>query len=149
MLALLSPRFLIGLALSIALAFTHGFAYRAGRAAVTSAWTAEKLAASEASRQREKALTIANTKVDDDYQTDKRRRAADAVLNAGKLRELQSAIDSAASANTGATSGTDDPAFAIARECAGALGKLDEYAKGLASQTSALQRYAKHVCMTP
>ena len=39
MLALLSPRFLIGLALAIALTFTHGFAYRAGRAAVRAEYT--------------------------------------------------------------------------------------------------------------
>lgn len=48
MLALLTPRFWLGLALVAALAFTHGFAYKAGRAAVRNAWDAEKLAISEA-----------------------------------------------------------------------------------------------------
>ena len=58
-----------------------------GTQTVTAEWTAEKLAASEASRQREKALTIANEGVDRALQADKSRRAAVAVLNAGKLRK--------------------------------------------------------------
>lgn len=42
MFALLSPRLWIALALAAALAFTHGMAYRSGRAAVRTAWDAEK-----------------------------------------------------------------------------------------------------------
>ena len=41
MLALLSPRFWIGLALVAALAFSHGWAYRSGRAAVRAEYTAQ------------------------------------------------------------------------------------------------------------
>lgn len=43
MIMLLNPRFWIGLAIALALAGSHFFAYRSGKAVVRSAWDAEKL----------------------------------------------------------------------------------------------------------
>ena len=63
MTALLTPRFWIGLALVAVLTFTHGFAYKTGRAAVRSAWDKERaeqmaaaLAAEQAARTKEQNL---------------------------------------------------------------------------------------------
>ena len=42
MLALLSPRLWLAIGLTIALAASHGFAYKSGRAAVRAQWDAEK-----------------------------------------------------------------------------------------------------------
>jgi hypothetical protein len=63
MFALLSPKPWIALALVAVLAFTHGLAYRGGRAAVRAKWDAEKvvqqqalIAAEKASRAKELAL---------------------------------------------------------------------------------------------
>lgn len=43
MMAMFSARFWIGLALVAGLAFTHGFVYKTGRAAVRAKWDAEKV----------------------------------------------------------------------------------------------------------
>ena len=99
MLALLSPRLWIALALAGLLAFTHYKAFHGGKAAVQVLWdreraetTAEALKASEAARAKEQVLTAANQKVTNDYLAQKKLRAADAVAAAGKLRELQAAV---------------------------------------------------------
>lgn len=42
MLALLSPRLWLAIGLAVALAVSHGFAYKSGRAAVRAQWDAEK-----------------------------------------------------------------------------------------------------------
>ena len=153
--ALLTPRFWIGLALVAALAFTHGFAYKTGRAAVRTAWdkeraetTAAALVASEAARAKEKVLSVANAKVTNDYQAEKRRRAADAVVSNGRLRDLQAALSSASGTDTATVSGADDPRSRIIDECASALVSLDGYAKGVALTAIGLQGYASSVCMT-
>ena len=65
MIALLSWRVWAGLALAIGLAFSHFTAYRSGKASVRAEWTAEKLAQSEAARNREKAMTIACSRISD------------------------------------------------------------------------------------
>lgn len=109
---------------------------------------AAALAASEAARAKESALQSQVKKVAHEYQTEKSRRAADAVRAAGKLRDLEAALDSASAADTSAAAGADDPAIAVARECARNLVLLDQYAQSLASQTRGLQAYARDVCMT-
>lgn len=154
--ALLTPKFWIGLVLVASLAFTHGFAYKSGRAAVRVQWdqeraetTAAALVASEAARTKEKTLTVANAKVTNDYQTEKRRRAADAVLADDKLRDLQAALNSPSGADTTTESGTDDPRNTIIDQCASALAALDEYAKGVALTAIGLQRYTREVCLAP
>ena len=73
----------IGAALVVAAVLAAGGwkAYSAGKDTVQAEWNAEKLDQSEALRRDEKARTIANQKVDNDYQVEKKRRAADAVVN--------------------------------------------------------------------
>ena len=154
MLALLSPRFLIALALVALLAFTHYKAFHGGKAAVQVLWdkeraeiTAEALKASEARRATEKALTDTNAKITNDYNTQKKLRAADAIANAGKLRSLETAINSARSAETPANAGAAaDPRLDIIRECAGVVVRLDDTVKSLAGTLNSLQGYVRDVC---
>lgn len=110
-------------------------------------YTAAALLASEAARAKEQALQTQVEKVAHDYQNEKRRRAADAVATAGKLSELQAALNGIG-ADTAATSGTDDPRADIISECAVALVGLDSYAKTVAGTASALQSYARDVCVS-
>lgn len=145
MIALLGWRFWAGLALSAFLAFTHFATYRAGKATVRAEWTAEKLAASEKARNDEHARNIANQGVDRAYQIKERRRAADAVVIAGKLRDLQSALDAAT--DTAAPGSSDAPFAGIAGECARKLVLMDDYASKLAGTAGALQGYAREVCL--
>ena len=156
MLALLTPRFWIGLALVALLTFTHGFVYRAGRAAVRAQWDADitmrvndALIAEQAARAKEQDLIAKNQKVSAAYAAEKKRRVADAVVAAGRLSDLESALTNIASADTSATGRADDPAIAVARQCARSLVLLDEYAQGLAGQTRGLQDYAKQMLITP
>jgi hypothetical protein len=108
--------------------------------------TARALVASEAARAKEQVLQTKVTKVANDYQLEKKRRAADAVVSAGKLRDLTSVITAATNSTT--TSGADaDPRLGIIAECAGAATKLDTAVKELADQTVALQQYASSVCV--
>lgn len=107
--------------------------------------TAAALVASEKARAIEAELQSKVRKVSSDYQTEKKRRAADAVATAGRLSELQSAIDSASAADPAATGGADGPFAAIAGECSRKLVLLDDYAKELAGKAKALQDYAREV----
>jgi hypothetical protein len=132
---------------AIALALVAGAwkCYTAGQNNVRAEWTAEKLVASENARLRERAAQVSNERIDRDYQTEKRRAAADKRITDDRLREFV-----AASGRTDAstTSGTDDPHRAIAGQCAEAITGLDEYAKSVAGKATALQGYIRNVCMT-
>jgi len=152
--ALLNWRVWAAVAMAIVLAASHWKAYTAGGKSVQAGWdkeraelTAAALAASEQARIKEKALNLSLNKVRNDYAKEKSLRAADARVTAGRLSELQAALDSAASADPAATGGADDPRNAIIHQCTGALVGMDEYAQGVASTTSALQRYAASVCV--
>ena len=147
MMALLSPRLWLALALAAVLALTHGMAYKSGRAAVRAAWDAEKLMAQEALRQREKALTAANQGVDRELQAEKTRRAAAERLASDRLRDYQAASNSAR--DTTPSSGIDDPYRDIANQCTEALVRLDQYAQSVAGTARGLQSYAGKVCVTP
>lgn len=145
MTALLNWRVWAGLIFAIGLAVSHFTVYRSGKASVRAEWTAEKLAQSEAARQREKAMNVANQGVDRAYQIKERRRAADAVVVAGRLRDLESAL--AAATDTTAPGSSDAPFAGIASECARKLVLMDDYASKLAGTASALQGYARSVCV--
>ena len=156
MFALLSPRFLIGLALVTVLAFTHGFSYKAGRSAVRADWDKEKavqvadaLKASEVVRTKEQALIATNEKVTNDYLAQKKLRAADAVANTGRLRDLKTALLAISTGTDAATpSGIDaDPRNSIISECSSAVVTLDDAVKAMAGQTIALQTYVRDVCL--
>ena len=153
--ALLTPKFWLGLALVGALAFTHGLAYKSGRAVVRIAWnkeraetTAAALVASESARAKEQVLTVANAKVTNDYIAQKKLRAADAVTNAGKLRELQAALVGPSGTDAAPLGGADDPRDTIIDQCASTVIALDRYAQGVASQAIGLQSYARNVCVS-
>jgi hypothetical protein len=109
-------------------------------------YTAQALKATEAARAKEQVLQIKVTKVANDYQAEKRRRVADAVLNADRLRNLQAALGPGT--DTAPTSGTDDPRDAVINQCASSLVILDGDFKSLAAQASSLQSYASNVCVS-
>lgn len=159
LLALMSPRVWIAVALAVALAATYWKGYTGGKHAVQLEWdaataqaTAAALAAEQAARAKEQALQTQVRKVANDYQAEKTRRAAADQLAADSLRQLQAAI-----AAGGATSqdpatparADDDPRDGIIAECAGALLEMDKAARSLADQTRALQGYAAGVCVSP
>ena len=110
-------------------------------------YTAAALSASERARATEKTLVANNQKVAYAFQLEKSRRAADAVLTAGKLSELQAALDRVASADPATGARINGPAFAVASECAASLVQLDEYAQGLAGQIRGLQSYVLDVSL--
>ena len=154
MLALLSPRLWLALALAGVLAFTHYRAFTGGKAAVQVLWdkeraeiTAAALKASELARVKEQVLTTANSKITNDYMVQKKLRASDAIAAAGKLRKLQAAVGNPGGSDTAALGGADDPRDRIIDQCATALVRLDEYAKGVASTAIGLQSYSRDVCI--
>jgi acyl-coenzyme A synthetase/AMP-(fatty) acid ligase len=159
LLAFMSPRVWIAVALAVALAGTHWKAYTTGKQAVQLEWdaataeaTAVALAAEQAARAREQALQTKVRKVANDYQVEKTRRAAADQLAADSLRQLQAAIASGGkpAPDPAAPAGTDDdPRDGIIAECAGALVKMDQAVRSLADQTRALQGYAAGVCVAP
>jgi hypothetical protein len=107
-------------------------------------WTAEKLATSETARLREQAAQKTIERIDRDYQIQKARAAADKRITDDRLREFAAA---SGDTETSTTSGIDDPYRAIANQCADALTRLDEYAKGVAGKATALQGYTREVCL--
>lgn len=155
---MLSLRFWLGPALVGVLALTHGCVYRAAmqteRDKNTAARTVQELAdeqaahrKEQAARKKEQELQTQVRKVTDDLQVEKKRRAADAALAAGKLSDLKAALGSVAASDPPSTSGADDPRGAIINQCADALVGLDSYAQGLAATTRALQAYTRQVCV--
>jgi len=157
MMALLSPRVWVTLALAGALALTHSFAYRSGKANVRAAWAVEKqahteavAAASESARMKEKALTFTNDGITNAYIKEKARLVADGRVTADRLRDLKASIDSAAGTDTAPELGDHgDPRSNIIAGCASTVVILDEAVKRLAGQTTALQSYTREVCLKP
>lgn len=152
---LLLPKLWIVLVLAMFLAFTHYKAFKGGKAAVQVLWdkdraeiTANALKDSEARRIKDQILTAANAKVTNDYLVQKKLRASDAATAAASLRDLQATISSPTGADTAALGGADDPRDRIIDQCASSLVALDGYAKGVASQATGLQSYARNVCIT-
>ena len=112
-----------------------------GRAEVQAKWDAEKTALVELAHRTRDNQTQANQKVDNDYQTQKARIAADKRVTDERLREYQAAA--ADSSTAAASSGADDPYRAIADQCTRSIAILDGYAKGVAGKATALQDYAR------
>ena len=150
MLALLSPRLWLALALAGLLAFTHYKAFHGGKAAVQAEWTAEKLASSEATRQKEKALTLATTKVDYVLQQSKKRDLAAGRATADSLRNFQTAlvakpVDTPTPAGADGTGGLERE---LLGSCATALAEMAFTADRLETKVVGLQNYARDVCIT-
>lgn len=154
MFLLLNWRIWVAVSLAVALAASHWKAYKSGGASARADLQAYQLeatqaaaAASEAARKKEANYRSTNERISRDLAKEKAARAADAAIVAGKLRDLESTIDSARASDPGPGSDADDPPLAVARQCARSLVILDEYASGLASQTRALQAYTRDVCL--
>ena len=152
MMDLLLPKLVLVLAFSGLLGFTHYKAFTGGKAAVQVKWDKERndsvvsaLKDSEAARIKDQILTAANAKVTNDYLVQKKLRAADAVANADKLRDLQATLGSSATTDTAALGGADDPRNSIIDQCASALNSLDGYAKSLALTAIGLQSYTREM----
>lgn len=118
--------------------------YTAGQNNIRAEWTAEKLAASENARLKEKALNLSTERIDREYQTEKARLIADKRIVDDRLREFAAA---SGSTDTSSPSGADDPNRAIADQCAVALATLDGYAQSVAGKARALQGYTREVCL--
>lgn len=160
MFALLSPRLWLALALAVALAASHGFAYRAGKASVRADWdrdiaqrTAQALKAEQDARAKESALVAARQKVEVQYAQQKKRDAA-AIAGAQSeldgLRNALAARDSQAGPDSTATPGTDGaPRLErqLLGQCATALTQLAETADGLETRIVGLQGYVRDVCL--
>lgn len=136
--------------------FRHGGVLE-GRAEIQAKWdkerdeaTAAALIASETRRVETEALITTNTKVINDYIAQKNLRAADAVLSAGKLRDLQATLDRARSQQAPTAAGAaPDPRLDIIAECSSVAGKLDDKVKSLAGTLTGLQAYVSGVCLAP
>jgi PAS domain-containing protein len=159
LLALISPRVWMAVALAVALVASHWKAYTGGKQATQLEWDAATaqatdvaLQAERAARAKEQALQTQVRKVANDYQVEKTRRAAADQLAADSLRQLQAALASGGqpATNPAAAAGADDdPRDGIITECAGHLVQVDAAARRLADQTRALQAYAASVCVAP
>lgn len=146
------------IAIAVALASSHWWAYTSGRDQVKLRWDADvsrriadALAAERQARATEQALAEKARKVANDYNAEKHRRAAADTAAADSLRRLNAALaagDRATTRDSAATPGADDdPRSGIIAECAAALGQLDRAYRALAGQTRALQGYASSVCV--
>jgi len=160
MFALFSPRLWLAVALAVALAASHGFAYKTGKGVVRADWdrdiaerTAAALKAEQDARAKESALVAAKQKVEVQYAAQKKR---DAVAIAGAQSELDglrnalAARDSQAGTNTTPIAGIDGaPRLErqLLGQCATALTQLAETADGLETRIVGLQGYVREVCL--
>lgn len=149
MIALLSWRVWAGLALAIGLAVSHFTVYRAGKASVRAEWTAEKLAQSEAARQREKGMTIANQGVDRDLQAEKKRRIAAESRLADGLRDFTATLNSPDPVTPGRVAGTGGLERELLGQCANNLAAMAQTADRLEGKVVGLQSYVGRVCLMP
>ncbi len=159
---LLNARLLGGMALVAALAFSHMFAYRTGRAVVRAQWdkdiavrTQAALAAEQAARHREQDLVIARNRSEERYAQEKRKAASSASSansELGRLRD-QLAARNSASPQDSAANARANGAAGLEREllghCAAALVGLAAEADRLEATVVGLQSYVKDVCQKP
>lgn len=159
MFALLSPRLWLAIGVAIALAISHGMAYKSGRAAVRAEWdkdiadrTQQALKAEQAARAKEAELQTAKQKAEERYAKQKKldaaaRAAAGAELDG--LRNELAALDSVTSKDSSTTARTDG-AGRLERELLGActqsLADLAAEADRLETKLVGLQDYVRGVC---
>ncbi len=159
MFALLNFRALAWIALAVALAISHGMAYKTGRAMVRAEWdkdiaerTAFALKAEQDARAKEQALQTAKQKVEVNYAAQKKRDAV-ALSNAqselDQLRVTLAAVSSSTGQDTSPTARTDG-AGRLEREllghCAQSLTDLAREADRLETKLVGLQGYVRDVC---
>jgi hypothetical protein len=151
MFALLSPRLWIALALVAVLAFTHGMAYRSGKAIVRASWDAEKVVAQKATiaaekASREKELALQHTKdeaVNAAAVREKNLRAALAaarVAGDGLRNDLTAARGDLSRASIGSIRAYTATLGAVFAECSAEVERLGGEAQGHASDSLMLQQ---------
>ena len=127
-----------------------------GRKEVQAKWDAAEalrteaaLKSSEAARVKENADRLSLQRIQNALVKEKEARAvADAARVTGLLAlEAALADNRTSGADSAAPGGTDDPRDGIINQCAGALGELDKRVTRLASEKSALQAFARDVCL--
>lgn len=153
-LSLLSFKTMATVLIAGSLFITHLTAYKVGRALVAGDWAEareaqalEAVAASEKAREQELVLTQKVNDVATKYEAEKKRRSRDAVLAAGELRKLQTALASTGALDTSASPGTDaSPTGGLLLECAGSYQGLAAEADTTGAQLIGLQSYVIEVC---
>jgi hypothetical protein len=154
MMALLSWRVWVTVALAVLLAGTHWKAYVQGGKSVQAEWNAERLqltqaamAAEVAARAKEADLQTKVRSVSNAYAKEKAAHAVTVAASADGLRSLQSTLDSAAATASTCTSRTDDLARAriVVGQCAKALQELADTADAGEARLSGLQDYVRSV----
>ena len=154
MMALLSWRVWVAVALAIVLAGTHWKAWHAGGKSVQGEWDAERLqltqaamAAEVAARAKEADLQTKVRSVSNAYAKEKAAHAVTVAASADGLRSLQSTLDSATGKDSTCTSRTDDLARArlVVGHCAKALQELADTADAGEARLAGLQDYVRSV----
>ena len=127
--------------------FRHGGVVE-GRAEIQTKWDAEKLATSENSRMREKAATIATTKVDYALQQSKARDLAAGRATADSLRSFKAALAERDVATTpSGINGTGGLERELLGDCSKNLAEMAITADRLETKVVGLQNYTRNVCM--
>ena len=111
-------------------------------------YTAAALKASEAARAKEQELITKNQKVANDYINEKKRRAADSVISAGRLRDLQAVLSSPSGTDTTTIGGIDATYRTIIDQCSIALTELDKHDQDVAAKATALQQYISSMLLS-
>lgn len=161
LLALMSPRVWIAVALAIALAGTHWKAYRTGQDGVELQWqadiaqrTAAALQAEQDARKRESELQTKVGRVDRAYQEQKRATAHVAAAAADGLRNLEAILAAPATASSGAVAscgidGAGSPERELLGSCAASLAGMGKEADRLALKVLTLQEYIRAIQPAP
>lgn len=127
-----------------------------GRKEVRAEWDAAEalrteaaLKASEAARVKENASKLSLQRIQNALTKEKEARAVAVVAVADGLRNLEAALanNRGPSGDTPTPAGVDDPRDGIISQCAATLGVMDAGVKRLASEKSALQAFARDVCL--
>lgn len=161
MFALLNWRLWAGIALAIALAASHGMAYRAGKATVRADWdrdiaerTAKALQAEQAARVKEQELLTARQKAEERYAAEKKRAQAAAAGAQSELDGLRNDLAARGTSQTPtdpATPARVDGAGRLERDllgaCAENLAAVAREADRLETKLVGLQGYVKDVCL--
>lgn len=146
------------LVLALGLAASHWKVYVTGKNTVQGQWDklelsrqAEATRLSEINRARETTLQLAKERIQHALNKEKQARAGADAAAADHLVRLNTALSAGreAGTDTPAPGGTDDPRDNIIAGCAGTVVFLDQTARRLAGEKSALQAYAREVCVTP
>tara|TARA_R110000868_G_scaffold54575_1_gene170494 strand:+ start:7877 stop:8362 length:486 start_codon:yes stop_codon:yes gene_type:complete len=154
---LLNWRVWAAVGLALAMAASHWFAYHQGGLSATVALDAyiisqktAHIAALEEARTKEQSLQLANTKVQNDYQTLKQKSARASAGAQSERLLLLAALDAARAAPTDTFPSGRVDASPAERVLAESVGRYEEVARDadrLSDQVTGLQGYVRNVCV--